>query len=161
MNIDFSISTSNLERLANWKIKNFREVFKQWNINFSRGMASIFNNKGRLHAKEGENWAPLKEKYKEYKKRFTDGGTLVWSGKLADSFRKESGAEHIYTENDFDAEFGSRNRLAKFHQFGTKNIPARPVIFDSPSRTSAFKRILEEYIYMRLRMMGINLKEEQ
>lgn len=161
MNINFTISTSNLEKLKEWKITNFREVFKQWNVNFSRGMAGLFNNKGRLTAKEGPSWAPLEPKYKERKKKFTSGGTLVFTGKLADSFRQEKGSEHIYNEYDFFAEFGSRNRLARYHQEGTRNIPARPIIFNSVSRNKAFKRILSEYIYMRLRMIGINLKEEK
>ena len=160
MKINFNISTSNLERLKEWKITNFREVFKQWNVNFSRGMAGLFKNKGRLTAKEGPSWVPLEPKYKERKKQFTDGGTLVWTGKLADSFRQENGAEHIYNENDFYAEFGSKNKLAKYHQYGTKRIPARQIIFNSPSRNKAFVRILEEYIYSKLKSLGINIPQQ-
>lgn len=167
MNIDFELSSGSLKRLKDWKISSFRDIFLQWHDNFLRGMSAIFANTGGRIASnryvDGITWEPLDPEYKERKKKYTTGGTLVWNGKLADMFRKEDDPNHIFKMDQYFAEFGANSLLGLWHQKGTKNkdgskkMDARPIIFDSPARNKAFVRIFILYFDARFKAMGINV----
>ncbi len=168
MKIQFDLSSGSLARLSSWGISNFKDIFIQWHDNFLRGMSAIFaNTGGRVSGNkfiDGIAWEPLSEEYRERKRRYTNGGTLVWNGTLADSFRSENDPNHIFKMDRYFAEFGAKSLLALWHQEGTKTkdgrkkMPARPIIFDSPARTKAFVRIFVLYFEARFKAMGINIK---
>lgn len=168
MKIQFDLSSGSLDRLKSWGISNFKDIFIQWHDNFLRGMSAIFaNTGGRIAGNryiDGIAWEPLDEEYKARKAKKTSGGTLVWDGKLADSFRDEKNPNHIFKMDRYFAEYGAKSLLALWHQDGTKNkdgskkMPARPIIFDSPARTKAFVRIFILYFEGRFKAMGIDVK---
>lgn len=158
----YTLNDDSLRRLKEWKIKNFQPVFRQFGISFRRGMAAIFSNTaGRVNPNEvidGITWEPLQPKYRAWKARIVPFGTLVFSGEMADSFRQKGARGNIEVINDYEASYGSSHWIAKFHQYGTRFMPARKIIFESRVRNNAFKQILLDYFQARFEQLGINVE---
>lgn len=160
----YTLNADSLSRLKSWKIQNFRAVFQQFGMSFRQGMAAIFaNTGGRVSASkvvDGVTWAPLTPEYKHWKANIVPFGTLVFDGTLADSFRKKGAPGNIEKISDFKASYGSSNRLAKWHQGGTKSIPARQIIYPSRARNKAFKQIMVDFIVAKFEQAGIQVEVE-
>lgn len=157
-----TLKADSLRRLKDWKIKNFRAVFQQFGMSFRQGMAALFaNTGGRVNPNkviDGITWKPLEPEYKAWKANIVPFGTLVFSGDMADSFRKQGAPGNIEVINDFDASYGSSHWLAKFHQYGTKFMPARPIIFDSQKRREVFLQIMQDYFNAKFEQLGIDVR---
>lgn len=158
----YKLSAESMRRLKDWKIKDFKPVFQQFGMSFRQGMAAIFaNTGGRVNANkviDGVVWAPLQPKYKAWKANIVPFGTLVFSGEMADSFRQKGARGNIEEINDFSASYGSRNRLARWHQSGTKFMPARPIIFESKKRNEVFRQIMLDYFNAKFEQLGIDVR---
>lgn len=158
----YKLNEDSLRRLKDWKIKNFQPVFRQFGISFRQGMAAIFaNTAGRINPNkviDGFAWEALKPKYKAWKARIVPFGTLVFSGDMADSFRQKGARGNIEEINDFSASYGSRNKLAKYHQYGTRFMPQRKIIFPSRTRNKVFKQTLLDYFQARFDQLGIKVE---
>ncbi|WP_428042790.1 phage virion morphogenesis protein [Candidatus Avelusimicrobium fimicolum] len=158
----YTLNDDSLRRLKDWKIKNFQPVFRQFGVSFRRGMAAIFSNTaGRVNPNkviDGIAWEPLKPEYKTWKSRIVPFGTLVFSGEMADSFREKGARGNIERIDDFEASYGSSNKLAKYHQYGTKFMPARQIVFPSRKRNQVFKQTLLDYFQARFEQLGINVE---
>lgn len=116
-----------------------------------------FNSQGRFL---GTPWEPLKPSYKRWKAVHSGSGRiLVFTGDLKTSYtRKYAAYQHITPEG---AEYGSANKIAPFHEFGTHRrkvtkhgrtgpgdplIPARPVAVVNDYVRDGVKNIIADYI---------------
>lgn len=160
--MSYTLNDESLRRLKDWKIKNFRPVFQQFGMSFRQGMAAIFaNTGGRVNPNrvvDGITWERLDEKYRRWKANIVPFGTLVFDGTLADSFRKQGAPGNIERIADYRAEYGSSLALARWHQSGTRTIPARPIIYPSRARNKAFKQIMLDYFSAKFKQLGINVE---
>ncbi len=158
----FKMNEKSAALLEQWDFKDFTDVFKQCAIVFRRSMASLFaNTGGRVSASrliEQPAWAPLSPKYKQWKQRIVPFGTLVFSGSLASSFTEKGANYNIEEISPKQAVFGSRHPLAKFHQYGTRKMPQRQIVFESEYRNKAFIRILADNIVARFEAKGVKIK---
>lgn len=158
----FKMNDKTAAILQGWNFNDFTDVFKQCAIVFRRSMGSLFaNTGGRVNASrliEQPAWAPLSPKYKQWKQRIVPFGTLVFSGSMASSFTDKGANYNIEQIGKKEAVFGSNHPLAKFHQYGTRKMPKRPIVFDSEFRNKAFLRILADNIVARFEAKGVKIK---
>lgn len=86
-----------------------------------------FESRGRTM---GAAWSPLSPKYGSWKARHFPGkGILERTGDLRDSL---AGTLGIREFNRNSMTVGTQLSYASYHQFGTKNLPARRLIGDVP-----------------------------
>lgn len=155
------LNKQSMERLHDWEITSFRPVFELFGETFRSGMRALFANKaGRVNSKmvDGPAWEPLSDKYKRWKERIVPFGTLVFDGSMADTFGNRNDNKNVTVINDFDAAFGSRHYLAKYHQDGTNKMPVRQIIFQSERRNRAFKVHMIDFLVAKLRQKNIEIQ---
>lgn len=89
-------------------------------------------------------WAPLDVRYRKYKQKRAPGkGPLEFSGKMRDSFYSRLGRNQVIV--------GNKQDYFKFHQTGTRNIPARRMIKLDRSRQEKVVDIIEAGLEKRLK----------
>lgn len=113
------------------RTKNMRPVLKWGSEKLERAFSENFTMMGLLSAKamlKGA-WEPLDPVYGAWKAaNFPGAPTLVRSGGLFRSIENISSNSESYM-TDQSAELVVDSSIAKFHQFGTKHMPARPIVF--------------------------------
>lgn len=158
----FKMNEKSAAFLEEWNFNDFTDVFKQCAIVFNRSMASLFaNTGGRVNSSrliEQPAWAPLNPKYKAWKDKRVQAGTLVFTGEMAASFSDSNAPYHIEKIGKKEAVFGSSHPLAKFHQYGTRKMPQRQIVFESEFRNKAFLRIFADNLVARFEAKGIKIK---
>ena len=95
---------------------------------FRAFMRQVFRSQGSYG---GSAWQPLNPAYAMYKRRrYGSKPILQATGALMASFTNKASPEHVARIGPSFAEFGSRTRYAKAHQFGfpPRNLVARPMI---------------------------------
>ena len=108
--------------------KNFRPVFKKAQKMLEEANAENFAQAGLPSG----GWKPLDAQYGSWKAtRFPGVPTMVRSGRLFRSVTNLSNPARIIDKTT--AEFGTPIEYAKFHQYGTRKMPKRQVIFEPPS----------------------------
>ncbi|ACC98502.1 hypothetical protein Emin_0949 [Elusimicrobium minutum Pei191] len=153
-----------LERMGDIAVKSWKSVLLQFGYQFRAGMSAIFANKaGRVNSNmvDGPVWRPLNAKYQAIKSKIVPlAGTLVWNGKLRKSFTDTGDGNNINLIKDTEAEFGSSNPLARYHQDGHSKgwYPARPIVFESPKRNEEFVLILINYFNAMFKAKGLNMR---
>lgn len=137
--IDVVISQSDthgaIARLKDIKdrTRNVRPVLKKASDRLERAWGENFTTMGLLSAKAmlKGSWAPLSPSYYAWKKvRFpiTADQILVQTGKLytlVSNASSNSGSDI----SDQGMELVVPGNIARWHQFGTRNMPARPIVF--------------------------------
>jgi phage gpG-like protein len=74
-------------------------------------------------------WAPLDPQYAAFKAaKFPGRGTLIGNGRLFRSVTTMTSG--ISSISPTKAEFGTNVEYAKFHQYGTRKMPKRKIIFE-------------------------------
>lgn len=101
----------------------------------------------------GRPWAPLKPEYRLWKIRSGySRKILVRTGGLRNEFTKRPMQLEVYTGNS--ATFGSTSELSVWHHRGTKrdgkqHIPARPILYVTPTVSKDVRDILAKRIIGR------------
>lgn len=91
-------------------------------------------------AKSGPPWERLSPTYAKRKAKIRPGRKiLTFDGHLRNSLRHLSHADHIARHRAPVLEFGTRHRLARYHQNGTARMPARPPVRKSPAQVHHLK----------------------
>lgn len=95
-----------------------------------------------------DRWAPLSDRYREYKARVRPGKKILdFDGDLRASLTQSGRGVRIF-EPGFMV-FGTDVPYAKYHMNGTPNMPARPPLIDA-ARSKNFKRhlakLMQEFI---------------
>ena len=95
--------------------------------NWTERIDKAFTSKGKSI---GMNWPPLSPAYAAWKNRhFPNRPLLVLRGHLRDSLTNESSRQMVFNRaGGRQLIIGTRIKYAKFHQYGTKKMPARPFV---------------------------------
>jgi phage gpG-like protein len=110
---------------------NLKPVLKWAGEELERAYSANFTTMGLMSARamlKGA-WPPLNAGYAAWKAtRYPGAPTLVQTGEL---FRSVSNITSNPESDikDMSAEFVVPGKIAKFHQYGTENMPARKIIF--------------------------------
>ena len=95
--------------------------------NWTERIDKAFSSKGKSI---GYDWPNLNKKYAAWKNRyFPNRPLLVLRGHLRDSLTNESSRQMVFNRaGGRQLIIGTRIKYAKFHQYGTKKMPARPFV---------------------------------
>jgi len=108
------------------RLLDFRGLWDRAGADFHEIMRSQFESEGRVG---GSPWAPLASAYLRWKiERGYPSAILERSGQLKRSF--EGGAGAVILKDPKKMKIGTSVYYAKFHQLGTKTMPARKLITD-------------------------------
>ena len=132
------------------RTKNVRPVLKKAEERLERAWGENFTTLGLLSAKAmlKGGWAPLSPSYYAWKKvRFpmTAEQILVQTGQLytlVSNASSNAGSEI----SDQSMELVVPGKIAMWHQYGTKNMPARPIVFVPRDFDRQIEEDLAKYI---------------
>ena len=79
---------------------------------------------------------------------------LVRTGALRDSLTRNGAAGHIEEMDQQTLSVGSRLPYAIFHQFGTRRMPARPLIVLSDARSARWAEFVRNAIEEKTHLLG-------
>lgn len=98
-------------------------------------------------ASTGSVWAPLSESYRRWKvRRYPGRGVLVRTGRLYSSLTRAGGTDAIRKVTARRMEFGTAVPYARFHQTGTRRMPARPIVRLSDANKADLTRMVHRYL---------------
>jgi len=125
------------------QIKDFSPIWKLFLPEYQTLIASNFNTLGQLFG--NGKWEALRSsKYKKWKEK--KGRLGIANLQLEGNLRTAAvGGKNSYTEIDKDEMIiGIKNiEYANVHQFGYKNIPARPYLFRNDKNTLSKKGMVK------------------
>ena len=111
-----------LNRLAT-SIQDYSPAWKPITQIFRDAMRGQFATGG---GRGGKKWAPLSRAYSRWKERVAPGRPiLVLTGDLVLSLTTQTG-DTIQNEQPLSLSLGTKLPYAKYHQNGTRRMPARP-----------------------------------
>lgn len=107
---------------------DMRPIWKDVHDVFIGFMKRVFRSQGAYAASK---WVPLNPAYAAWKRRkYGNKPILQREGTLLASFTEKTHSDHVARIGPSFAEFGTRVRYAKAHQYGipARRLPARPMI---------------------------------
>ncbi len=105
---------------------------------------SIFHrSEERRFAAGGPGWPPLADSTRERKQ---DPRILRATGALYRSLTAASASDQIDERRPDRLEFGTAVPYARFHEYGTRNMPRRVLIDLRPPERDEIRGVLERYI---------------
>lgn len=132
---DMSDRTSDMGPVLRWA-KNKLEESNRENF-LSQGSMSA-------RAMLGGAWPPLSPEYGAWKATHWATPLMIRTGKL---FFDATNLDIVGgSSSDQSATFVVNNRIAKFHQYGTENMPARPILFTPRDFDRDLGRLARKYI---------------
>lgn len=115
-----------------------REVVRQ--VKSGRN-TDMFRNGGP----PSKRWKPLDPGYRAWKARHYPGaGTLVRTGRLRDSLTVAG--QGVETAGPRSATIGTRVPYAKYHQRGTRSMPARPIVDQDRDVQRLVTKIMQRWV---------------
>jgi len=119
--------TTRAFRTLDENLRDFRPVWPEIHMYFLRGAVEQFESLG---ARGGQRWQPLSERYAKWKeKKYPGKPILVRTERLKRSLSLGgSEPDQVKDFQPLSATFGTRVPYARYHQRGTKRMPARPVL---------------------------------
>ena len=140
-------STKMRVKAMSTRAQNLTPVWPKVGSYLSQSNRKQFTSKGAYY---GKSWKPLEPEYALWKLRHGYGRRmLVQSGAMKLSFTsRPMSVERYYRQS---AVFGSNNRLAVFHQYGTRRngkraIPARPMMKATRKVKKDIGQMIGEYV---------------
>lgn len=125
-------------RLAR-SIQNYRPAWPAITALYRQMMSEQFESQG---SRGGRRWAPLSPAYKRWKDIVAPGQPiLVLSGKMKASLVGRTG-DTIEQFRPASLTLGTRIHYAKYHQTGTRRMPARPPIVLRPRDVRAMTDVI-------------------
>ena len=107
------------------RTEDFRYIFEKMRDDLADRWKSNFLNNGSLVG----GWAPLDKEYGAWKSvNFPGAPPMVRTGQLFRSVSELRGSPNEI--NKHSATFGTNVKYAKFHQYGTRNMAKREVVFE-------------------------------
>jgi phage gpG-like protein len=108
---------------------------------------------------QGPGWAPLNPVYAAWKaKAFPGRGILERSGKLRTAFSGGVGWEIVVTNTSLQID-PTRTPYWRFHQYGTRRMPARPIISFDENQKMLMIGYLQQKIAGFGRARGFSVKD--
>lgn len=122
------------------RVEDVRPAWKDVGDYLRRRMREQFATEGRSL---GRRWDPLSPSYRA--RKAGNKGILDLTGGMRRSFTTK-GRDHIEHGYRRSFVFGSRHKLAPFHQEGTRQMPQRPILYAGRGVRKDINRMLEDYI---------------
>lgn len=110
---------------------------------------------------EGLRWAPLSEKYAEWKsRRYPGAPLLVRTGRLYESMTQKGAQGNIDIISKGGARFGSSISYGVYHDQGTRKMPKRNFSEPSDRRRNIWIEQIRKDIVHNFEVNGIEVKGE-
>ena len=131
---------------------DFRQVWEAFRPRLHEIAIEQFGTEG---ARGGERWAPLSPAYAARKARTHPGRTiLVRKGNLAESLISQSAPGAIWRASADTLVWGTEDRTAAYHQYGTSRMPRRQVITLTQADVAGLSRLATEAVMDIARKAG-------
>jgi phage gpG-like protein len=125
--------------------KNFTNIFTEVTNDFRKTNASMFASQGSTDGRS--KWAPLSSSYAAWKaKNYPGKGLLVMTGSLKSSLTT-SGGYAVQQQTNTTLSLGTADPKASFHQFGSGNVPARPILSLSTAQKQRWIKIAVKHLF--------------
>lgn len=134
--VDSSPARRAIRRLIK-RMGDYRPVFVSTRLYLQTMNAANFASRG---AASGEPWAV----YGKWSARAGQPASLVRTGKLMDSLIKLDGPPNDIGKRS--ATFGTEVEYAGFHQYGTRNMPSRTIVFEPHGFSKTLARFTSQYL---------------
>lgn len=141
------VATEDLEEVRDYlddikeRTEDFRHVFRRMRDDLEDQWKKNFLTNGSLVG----GWAPLDKEYAAWKSVHFPGATpMIRTGKLFRSLADLRGAPNEI--NKMSATFGTNIKYAEFHQYGTKNMAKREVVFEPFNFAQKWTDVAADYI---------------
>jgi len=133
-------------------ITDYRPVWPVIEDDFYSLEARQFQSEGV--AGGGEKWAPLSPEYAGYKEAHFPGAKILErKGDLARSLSNANDPNAVHIRERKMLTLGTRVPYARYHQEGTKHMPARPEIqFPEPFKRMAMAHVQQHLVQMATKM---------
>lgn len=136
---------ANVQRLER-KFQTFRKLFEKFGDEFYEAEKRTFAS---------APWVPLSAKYAAQKRKKYGGKPILRAtDKLYSSFTRKGAEGNVNRIRINEAEFGSSVSYARFHQFGTGKMPARPPLALTDQDFQKFDSIAEKHLAEMIRESG-------
>jgi phage gpG-like protein len=130
-------------RLYSRKLSDYSPVWEEMSYAIAEAEESWFATEG------GGSWAPLSQKYAEWKEKVNPGQPLlVFSNNLIESLTDPG--EVVQGESPETAIVGTDVWYAELHQTGTEKMPARPPLISDSEIRVICTNILRSYLKYRV-----------
>jgi phage gpG-like protein len=140
IDLDFENVKDSLEDIRR-RSKDFRPVFKD----IQKDLEELWSNNFLEMGLPSGGWKPLDAEYGSWKSRNVPGAPIMQrSGTLFRSLATLRGNPNQIRLKS--ATFGTDVKYADFHQTGTKNMPARPVVFVPEKYERKWSRMAADYM---------------
>lgn len=111
-------------------------------------------------AQSGPGWKPLSPLYAAYKRqRFGNQPILVATGKMRDALTGKSGSVYTVAQNWIQIRIDQATPYARYHQTGTKRIPARPPVSFTTEQQVQMGAVLEREFTQLIHGQGFEVKK--
>ena len=154
MAVEFSYIVENDRKVQRFlqkaakSVDDLRDPFTRIANDFYRQNKATFSLTGAGTLEGAKRWPDLKESTKKQKKR--NYGTaypiLVATGRLAGSLINPGHPDTVKNIKKRSLELGTNVPYAKFHQYGTRNIPMRKPVFIRTRQAARWLNIIKDYI---------------
>lgn len=126
-------------------ISDWREFWEQkFTPFFYEEMRREFITEG---ASTGDSWADLSPAYAQWKAvHYPAQGILVRTGDLKASVIDRTDPKAIYRASQNELVIGTEIGYAKFHQYGTRHMPQRPVFRVDEAFMGVVGKSMQEYV---------------
>lgn len=137
------------------KVGDFTPAFKKITEDFYEGQSATFESEGAFEGKS--KWPKLSPQYARWKSRNYPGkDMLVLRGGLKQAVTSPKARGSIYQETKTSLTMGAEImvngwNLVALHQFGTRKMPARPVIELSNRQKKRWVDIIRNWHYDLIR----------
>lgn len=143
--VDGAFAVAQRLRAMGRRARNLTPVWPEVGDAVASTMRSQFDLEGR---ELGTRWAPLNPQYRAWKvAEGLNPQILVATGAMRQKFRSRPMNVERYSPTE--ATFGSRDRIAMFHQYGTRRMPARPILYATDPLRREIAVLLRRHIVGR------------
>lgn len=139
------------------KLRDLRSVWPQVAAVFYFAMQRQFGTEG---AYAGNGWAPLSPAYASWKERKHPGLPIMQlTGRLRTSLTDARGnSDSIYEYNEDTLIVGTRTHYARYHQYGTGMMPARPLLALTAYDKAQMVRIIRDSFGNEATQLGFQVR---
>lgn len=135
-------------------LSDFTEFWQEYFLpNWYRTSTTHFETQG---ASSGAQWPPLSAAYADWKQKHWPGlPILVLSGALRDSLTQQNDSNAVADMTPTQLSMGTRVTYARFHQTGTKYMPARPPLRVSREFFMLTAKLMHEFAVKKAKDSGL------
>lgn len=139
--------------------RDFRPLFRDAGRVFYEIEKEAFATEGA--STQGGKWRPLSPVYGKFKAIKRPGKTLLrFDDDLYKSLTQPNAPGSTFKIEDNEADFGTTSKTAIWHQFGTRRMPARPVIDMTPAQEKKMAKVIRDGLLAFINRAGFIVSVE-